>query len=104
MDKKNEYSAISTIKGIISTGRLKLLFKPHLIVLDEVEKKVRINSPNEQTLLYDDVTGIDLYYFNYCVDLDIETEDNKIRLKCLDIDSAQEIKDILNYYIWEKMH
>ena len=104
MDYKKEYSAVSTIKGIISTGRLKLLFKPHLIILNVEEMKIIINSPKKQILSYDDVTGIDLYYSHYCADMDIETAKKRFRIKCLGIESAQEIKDVLNSYIWEKMH
>ena len=104
MDDKKEYSAVSTIKGIISTGRLKLLFKPHLIILNVEEMKIIINSPKTHVIFCDDITGIDLYYSHYCADMDIETTKKRFKIKCLGIDSAQEIKDVLNSYIWEKMH
>ena len=95
------YTAISTIKGILATGRFKLLFKPNLISIDSEEKNILINASKKYSIPFDAVAGVDIYQYSHCADIDIETTGGKISVRCLDVDKAQNIKDILNTYVWE---
>lgn len=102
--KKGRYIVVSTLKGILSTGRIKLLFKPNFILFDLQQKNLVINNTKNSPIPIRKVLGIDLIYHSYCADLDIETTGGIISVKSLDIGRAQHMRDILNIHIWKALH
>lgn len=109
MDEKKDINenlciAISTIKGILATKRFLLLMKPDFISLDTKEKKILVNNKKKYAISFDDVLNIELVSSKRCVDVELDTAQGVLEIKCLDIDLAIKIRDLINVHLWERIH
>jgi hypothetical protein len=99
----SKYIAKSTIAGVVTTGRLILLFFPDSIVLDFEKEEVTADCSEPFVIAFSDVIDAELIHNRYCADILLESKTRRYTIRGLSTRKAVKIKHLLRNYIWNQI-
>ncbi|MCL1943148.1 MAG: hypothetical protein FWF54_06330 [Candidatus Azobacteroides sp.] len=100
MNRNYFYEAKSDIWNALIKGRLKLVFVPDFIRVDLEKEEIKIegNVPYHTSL--NDIIGADITYHKRCADINIDTSDRIISVRCVRTCIAEKMKNLIDGWLY----